>query len=155
MSAATSGGRREGFPAETAVYKHRAILGWFPLGRSPRESSPRGDARDRSAGNAPRARPGGWGCETRLGLRVADVSAPPPRSEGKSAAGSRILVMLPPRPHPRAAARDWPVRQRGVRLSGKTNRYHRSSLQASENAQRPRYCGNYRPGQRYLLNPMI
>lgn len=54
LSAATSGGRGEGFPAEIAVYKHWAILGWFPLERNPRGSSRRGDARDRSAGDAPR-----------------------------------------------------------------------------------------------------
>lgn len=55
LSAATSGGGGEGFPSETAVYKHRAILGWFPLQRSPRESCPREDAPPAQAGSSERS----------------------------------------------------------------------------------------------------
>lgn len=57
MSTATSGGGGEGFPAETAVYQHRAILAWFPLQRErcPQEDVP--VAKTGSSVDAPRAPP--------------------------------------------------------------------------------------------------
>ncbi|XP_039726968.1 collagen alpha-1(I) chain-like [Pteropus medius] len=70
--------RRGGFPAETAVYEHRAILGRFPLRRSPRESCPREAARTApagSAGDALRARPRGGGRKA-SGPRMSPTAQP-------------------------------------------------------------------------------
>ncbi|XP_013369102.1 PREDICTED: nascent polypeptide-associated complex subunit alpha, muscle-specific form-like [Chinchilla lanigera] len=95
-SASTSGGRGEGFAAETAVGQHRAILGWPAPPRSPRKSRPGGRAERGGKGRVRHApcTPG----ETRVRPRLAERSASPLRREGKPVAASPIEVSLWPPP---------------------------------------------------------
>lgn len=107
--------RRGGSPAETAVYEHRAILGWFPLRRSPRETVP-----ERPHGQRPLGAPGTRRAPS-TGGRMASGPACRPllslaaRAGGKSAAGSPTLGTRTPGPHPWDAARDRPLQQRHPR----------------------------------------
>lgn len=107
--------RRGGSPAETAVYEHRAILGWFPLRRSPRETVPERPHGQRRLGAPGTRRAPGPGGRMASGPACRPPLSLAAQARGKSAAGSPTLGTLTPGPHPRDTARDRPLQQRHPR----------------------------------------
>lgn len=82
--------RRGRFPAETAAYEHRAILGRFPLRRSPRGSCPREAART-APGTRRAPGPGGRKASGPAGRPLLGLAV---QVGGKCAAGSPTLGTL-------------------------------------------------------------